>query len=133
MKYLIPWLAVGLFIAVGCSNKQPGADSSSAPLTDVNSAPPVQAVPYTPTPTQTVTPAFAEAPMNPPATPAMATAARPAYSSAASGSYTIRAGDTLWKIAAAHYGNGNQWKKIADANPGLDPSKLIVGKTITIP
>ena len=49
------------------------------------------------------------------------------------GKYTVKAGDTLFHIAATHYGSGGQWKKIAAANPGLNPSKLKVGQTITLP
>lgn len=30
--------------------------------------------------------------------------------------YVVKSGDTLWAIAKAAYGNGNQWKKIYDAN-----------------
>lgn len=53
--------------------------------------------------------------------------------SAGGGSYTIKPGDTLWKISASHYGDGKKWKQIVDANPGLSPSKLRVGQTITLP
>ena len=49
------------------------------------------------------------------------------------GTYTVKKGDTLWKIAAAHYGDGRKWKQIVDANPGLTPEKLKVGQTITLP
>jgi 5'-nucleotidase len=49
------------------------------------------------------------------------------------GSYTVKPGDTLWKIAATHYGDGHKWKQIVDANPGLEPSKLKIGQTITLP
>lgn len=52
---------------------------------------------------------------------------------ATSGSYTVKKGDTLYSIAKSRYGNGNQYSKIVGANPGLDPSKLKVGQTITIP
>jgi nucleoid-associated protein YgaU len=32
------------------------------------------------------------------------------------GQYTVVAGDSLWSIAEKAYGDGHQWKKIADAN-----------------
>lgn len=52
---------------------------------------------------------------------------------AAATTYTIARGDTLWSIAQRHYGDGKQWKKIAAANPGLSPTKLRIGQSITLP
>jgi 5'-nucleotidase len=49
------------------------------------------------------------------------------------GSYIVQKGDTLWKIASNHYGDGKQWQKICSANPGLTPETLKAGQTITIP
>jgi nucleoid-associated protein YgaU len=54
-------------------------------------------------------------------------------SSSVGGKYTVKAGDTLFRIAATHYGSGKEWKKIAAANPGLDPKHLRVGQKITLP
>ena len=47
--------------------------------------------------------------------------------------YTIQPGDTLAQITALHYGSTGPWKRIVDANPGLDSAKLVPGATITIP
>ena len=33
-------------------------------------------------------------------------------------SYVVKSGDSLWKIAQAHYGSGAQWTRIYDANAG---------------
>lgn len=60
-------------------------------------------------------------------------APQPIPAPAAGGSYTIRKGDTLWSIAARHYGDGKMWTQIVDANPGLDPKKLAVGQVISLP
>ena len=49
------------------------------------------------------------------------------------GSYTVKKGDTLFGIAKTAYGNGNQWQRIAAANPGLSPGTLKAGQTITLP
>ena len=38
---------------------------------------------------------------------------------AGNGSYTVKKGDTLYRIAKDHYGDGKQWTKIASANPGV--------------
>ena len=48
-------------------------------------------------------------------------------------SYVIQKDDTLWKIAARLYGNGQRWRDIAAANPGVDVTKLPVGKDLVIP
>jgi nucleoid-associated protein YgaU len=60
-----------------------------------------------------------------------------AASAAAAGtrSYTVQSGDTLSKIAKAHYGDANQWRKIFEANRGTisDPDKIQVGQQLTIP
>ncbi len=50
--------------------------------------------------------------------------------------YTVAKGDSLWKIAKAHYGNGNQWRKIYEANRatiGDNPDIIHPGQTLTIP
>jgi nucleoid-associated protein YgaU len=49
--------------------------------------------------------------------------------------YTVKAGDTLSKIAKQHYGNANAYMKIFEANKGLlkDPDKIQVGQVLTIP
>lgn len=49
--------------------------------------------------------------------------------------WTVRAGDTLPRIAAssAVYGNANEWKRIAIANGIRDPRSLTVGRVLKIP
>ena len=50
--------------------------------------------------------------------------------------YTVAKGDSLWKIAKAHYGNGNQWRKIYEANRdtiGDNPDIIHPGQTLNIP
>ncbi len=50
--------------------------------------------------------------------------------------YTIRSGDSLWRIAKAHYGDETKWSIIYDANRatiGRDPAKLSVGTRLHIP
>jgi nucleoid-associated protein YgaU len=50
-------------------------------------------------------------------------------------SYTVKAGDTLSKIAKAHYGDANQYSKIFEANLNQlkDPDKIFPGQVLVIP
>ena len=54
---------------------------------------------------------------------------------AAAKTYTVKAGDTLSKIAKQHYGNANAYMKIFEANKGIlqDPDKIQVGQVLKIP
>ena len=49
--------------------------------------------------------------------------------------YTVVKGDTLSKIAKAHYGNANDWKKIFEANRDIlkDPDKIFPGQSLKLP
>ncbi|MCF4166885.1 peptidoglycan-binding protein LysM [Zavarzinia compransoris] len=49
--------------------------------------------------------------------------------------YTVKKGDSLWKIAAAHYGNGSKYTAIFEANKPLlkDPDKIYPGQNLRIP
>lgn len=44
--------------------------------------------------------------------------------------YVVKKGDTLSGIAARY---GLRWQDVAAVNPGLDPNKVVVGKTIKLP
>jgi LysM repeat protein len=50
-------------------------------------------------------------------------------------SYTVKAGDTLSKIAKAHYGDANDFTKIFEANRDKlkDPNKIFPGQVLVIP
>jgi nucleoid-associated protein YgaU len=50
-------------------------------------------------------------------------------------SYTVKAGDTLSKIAKEHYGNASDYMKIFNANTDklTDPDKIKVGQVLVIP
>ena len=49
--------------------------------------------------------------------------------------YTVKAGDTLSKIAKEHLGDANDYMKIFNANKGTltDPDKIKPGQVLTIP
>ena len=49
--------------------------------------------------------------------------------------YTIKAGDTLSKIAREQYGDANQWDKIYQANKDIlqSPHKIQIGQELKIP
>jgi 5'-nucleotidase / UDP-sugar diphosphatase len=116
MKLAISFIALSVLIAAGCQEQSKPAATDSAAL---NVAPAPAQVAYS-----------APAPMAP--DPALSTST-PVASSASGNSYTVKKGDTLWQIAASHYGDGKKWREIASANPGLTPSALRVGQTIELP
>jgi nucleoid-associated protein YgaU len=47
--------------------------------------------------------------------------------------YTVEESDTLTYIARQKYGDGKYWTKIRDANPGINPDRLLVGQVLIIP
>ncbi len=63
------------------------------------------------------------------------TISTPAEPAGGEKTYTVVSGDTLWKIASQHYGNGNQYMKIFEANRDIldDPDKIKVGQVLKIP
>lgn len=56
--------------------------------------------------------------------------------SASTGStYVVKAGDSLSKIAKAHYGDADQWRRIYEANRDQikDPDLIHPGQSLRIP
>ena len=127
-------ISLGL-LAVGCANnKKPVPKNES--VTELNVAPvPPRDGGYAAAPAPAATPIYVEpAVTQTPAAPAPVAAAPAGGAAATPGSsYTVKKGDTLFTIAKNAYGNGNQWQRIAQANPGLSPTTLKAGKTIAIP
>ncbi len=83
----------------------------------------------------TETPATAPAAPAAPETAATAPAATPADTavSVAETAYKVVAGDSLWKIAEATYGDGLLWKKIAEANTLRTPNLITIGRELQLP
>lgn len=48
-------------------------------------------------------------------------------------SYVVQENDNLWAIAQKTLGAGHKWQLIAQANPGVDPSRLSPGTVLIIP
>jgi 5'-nucleotidase len=98
-------------------------------VTDVTPAdyvvPPKEAVkPATPAPATTAQAPAATTPAAPAASTTMASSAA---------KYTVARGDSLWKIAAEKYGNGAEWKKIAEANALKRPNHIEIGEELNVP
>lgn len=71
--------------------------------------------------------------VTPKSTPAPAPAPKTAVAKSGTRSYTVKKGDMLRSIARAQLGDEGRWKEIQALNPGLDPSKLVVGMPIKLP
>ena len=65
--------------------------------------------------------------------PARQVAQKSAAKRSSNAKYTIKKGESLWSIAADKYGDGNKWKRIAAANPKLNPDRVMAGQTIVLP
>lgn len=140
----IPLFALALLLGVGCSTQKPATPTSAmdvgtaggtvAPAAPAPAPKPQQATSVN-QPTAAAAPAAAA---QPPATPSgkpavKADAARPVPPAPAVQTYVVQKGDTLFKIAKTHYGDGNKWQRIAAANPGVNSGTLKVGQAITVP
>jgi 5'-nucleotidase len=125
------------FLTVGCANSKKPPVATNESVTDLNAAPaaprdggyagPINAAPAPAPVYAEPAPAVTETPTT------AAPAAGGTAATAGGSSYTVKKGDTLFSIARSAYGNGNQWQRIAQANPGLSPTTLKAGKTIVIP
>jgi nucleoid-associated protein YgaU len=134
LKILAPALVLVALLALaagGCANNKKKAVNAS--VSDINVAPiPPKESDYTygaplGGAATTSTPSYYT-------TPAPAVTQTPAAGGAApGGSYVVKKGDTLFSIAKTTYGSGNQWQRIASANPGLSPGTLKAGQTIVLP
>jgi 5'-nucleotidase len=124
------------FVSVPASASQPRFVPVDAPpaMPGYTAAPayaPTYSPPADPSPMVTATPA----PVAPAPAPAavQVAAAIPASSSPGGRQYKVQKGDTLFRIAKTHYGDGNRWQQIASANPGVTPATLRAGSTIVVP
>ena len=68
-----------------------------------------------------------------PAADAPSAAAQPEPAEAAT--YVVQSGDTLWRIAREHYGDGDQYLQIFEANRGVldSPDQIEPGQSLTLP
>ena len=78
--------------------------------------------PFVPEPPRTAEP-IDTVPIVPPATPP----------TPGPRTHAVASGDTLQKIAKRYYGSVTHWRRIADANRGVDPSRRRPGTTLVIP
>ncbi|MFN3635757.1 MAG: 5'-nucleotidase C-terminal domain-containing protein [Rhizobium rhizophilum] len=84
-------------------------------------------------PATTEAPATAAATPETPATAAPAATATETAAATAATVYKVVAGDSLWKIAEATYGDGMFWSKIAEANTLRNPNVISIGRELQLP
>jgi nucleoid-associated protein YgaU len=63
------------------------------------------------------------------------TAAKAETKAGTAKTYTVKSGDSLWKISEQMYGNGNDWRRIYEANKDRiqNPDVIQPGWVLTIP
>jgi nucleoid-associated protein YgaU len=95
-------------------------------------AAPRKLAPMIPAPRNPVAPSPTHAaPRNPVASPLAAVV--PSVSTKLS-VVTVKPGDSLWKLAAEHFGNGRRWQELLTVNPGLrDPNHIEAGSQLVVP
>lgn len=127
MRTRVAWTltAAATLTLTACQSKQP--------TQEVTELPPPPAV--EPQPVEAYEPVAADAAIaNDPFAPgASGATGGPVLGYGGGGSYVIRRGDTLWSIAATRLGDGQRWRDIISANPGLIPERLPVGQSINLP
>lgn len=69
----------------------------------------------------------------PPAVDSMSRLVNSSGSAASNTTYSVKESDTLSDIARETYGDEKYWKAILEANPGLEPNRLFVGKKLILP
>ena len=45
----------------------------------------------------------------------------------------VKQGDTLQQLAKYYYNDRGKWLTIFEANPGINPDRIVCGKRLTIP
>jgi nucleoid-associated protein YgaU len=70
-----------------------------------------------------------------PTTPISSIPAGPPTSAAGSRTYTVKAGDTLSKIAKEQLGDASKYRQLFDANRSVlsDPDKIYPGQVLQLP
>lgn len=104
----------------------PGLESVVADFIAKNS-------PYKPYTDGRITIVAAAAAAAPAEAAAPAATATEAAAATAATVYKVMAGDSLWKIAKATYGDGMLWSKIAEANALRNPNVISIGRELQLP
>lgn len=122
-SFAVAMIALSVLVLgmVGCAKKANDAGTNSAAL-DITAPPPAEVAYEPPAPQPVAQPVIYDT--APTATPAPASGG---------GTYVVQKGDTLYGIARQRYGDGKQWQRIAQANPGVSPQSLKIGQTLVIP
>jgi len=138
MRYLLVTALLGALVCAGCEKpKGPQTTQGASPTKTAGGPRPLK--PLEPPKTEAAYPLTAVEPVplpvpepaplpepRPVVTPEPVQPETPRF-------YVVKKGDTLWRIAARIYGNGQRYRDILAANPGLVPSRMQVGQKLLIP
>ena len=146
VKFALPGIPLFLlltFVNLGCATEKPKAAGSvldvgpqpaqvsNQPAHATEPAPyagPTYKSPTYKASSAAAKPVYTPSPASPATEPVVVAAAAPAGKT-----YTVQKGDTLTSIARVQYGDGSKWKKIAAANPSINPDAVKVGQKLVIP
>jgi len=138
MRYVLVMALLGALICGGCEKpKAPQMTEEAQPTKTAGGVRPLEAL--EPPGAEAAQPTIAAEPVPSPepapvvsATPEPLPPAEPAEPEAPQ-FYVVRKGDTLWRIATRIYGDGQRYRDILAANPGLVPARMRVGQKLLIP
>jgi nucleoid-associated protein YgaU len=138
MRYVLLTALVGAIACGGCEKKQgPQTTDPNVPVETAGTLAPLEpppaepAIPPSVEPEPLTTYPPAPAPEFVPAPEPLAAAPSPAPERTRT--YVVQKGDTLWRIALTILGDGQRYRDILAANPGVEPHSLQIGQRLVIP
>ncbi len=138
MRYVLLTALVGAIACGGCEKKQgPQTTDPNVPIETAGTLgplePPAAEAAFPPSAELAPVTTFAPAPGPEPLPSPEPLAAAPTTPPERTRTYVVQEGDTLWRIALTVLGNGQRYRDILAANPGVEPHSLQIGQRLVIP